>query len=253
MRLTSCGATHQGRHRPSNQDSYYANDDLNLYIVADGVESGPHGEVASKMAVDCLYEIISQINLDSDATPPFEHAKGIPVAARALKFAIREVNRRLYEKAHDDPALLGMGTTLSAIWIVDNKAYIAHVGDSRAYLIRKGQAQQLTRDHTSLATGDAEQVQTSEFLEQFSMGSEHELTRAMAINPDVEVQLAGGTPKPSDIFMLCTDGLYGELREFELQDAVAGQEPAMACSRLVQMANQRGGKDNMAVVVIKIG
>lgn len=252
MKIESAGLKHQGKKREHNEDSFLADDGLSLFAVADGVESEPYGEKASLMAVESLAEIIRGIDLGADATPPFDYAEGIPLPARAIKFAFREVNRKVHEASHSDPKLAGMSSTLTAVWFKDGRAYIGNVGDSRAYLIRRGQIQQLTRDHTSLAQGNAAQPVKIDFLEDFGSTSEHELTRAMGVNPDIDVQLAGGTPKSGDIFMLCTDGLYEDIRDFEMLDAVKAYRPEMAVKKLIDLANERGGKDNVAVVVARI-
>jgi protein phosphatase len=250
MKLIAAGQKHQGRFRPHNEDSVLLEPTLGLYAVADGVESEPSGEKASAMAVTLLKETIAAINLEADATPPFDYAEGIPLPARALKFSFREVNRQIFGAAAKDPQLLGMSTTLTAVWFRAGRAFIGNVGDSRAYLVRQGRIQQLTHDHTSLAQGN--KPAAIEFIENFSSTSEHELTRALGINPDLEVQLAGGTPKPGDYFMLCTDGLYGEVRQFELLDAIKAYPPEAAAKKLINLANERGGKDNIAVVVIQV-
>lgn len=251
MKLLSAGQRHQGRSRPHNEDSILVDPGLGLFAVADGVESEPAGEKASQMAVSLLRDTIAALKLDDDATPPFDYAEGIPLQARALKFSFREVNRKIYEAGSANTALQGMSTTLTAVWFNAGRAFIGNVGDSRAYLIRQGHIQQLTRDHTSLAQGGAKPA-AIEFIESFSSTSEHELTRAMGINPDTEVQLAGGSPRPGDYFMLCTDGLYGEIREFEIIDAIKSYPPDTAAKKLIGLANDRGGKDNVAVVVIQV-
>jgi len=246
------GITHQGRHREKNQDQFLVNRQLNLFAVADGVEDAPFGELASKMAVEELGKIISELDLSQDATPPFEDRPSLPLPARALKYALREVNRRLYHFAQENPKYQGMGTTLTAIWFTEGKAYIGHIGDSRAYLVRNTIAQQLTQDHTTIADRPTQQPDDLELYEEISHISEHELTRAVGINPDLMVQLAGGTPHPGDRFVLCTDGLYGMVRDFEIARTVIENPPQLACRKLVQLANQRGGVDNIAVVVIQI-
>ena len=252
MKLLASGLRHQGRSRPLNEDSILVEPGLGLFAVADGVESEPAGEKASALAVTALRETIGTLRLDADSTPPFEYAEGIPLPARALKFSFREVNRKIWDAGEKSPQWKGMSTTLTAIWFQAGRAFVGNVGDSRAYLIRQGHIQQLTHDHTSLSQGSAGKPEAVKFLESYSSTSEHELTRAMGINPDTEVQLAGVTPQLGDFFLLCTDGLYGEVRQFELVDAVKSSPPDLATKKLVALANDRGGKDNVAVVVIQV-
>jgi PPM family protein phosphatase len=252
IKLSVAGTRDQGLVRQMNQDNFLANRQINIYAVADGVESAPFGEVASKMAVEALDRVITEIKPDDDITPPFENAPGLPLQARALKYAIREVNRSLYQYAHDNPKYAGMGTTLTALWISQGRVFIGHVGDSRAYLIRKKIIQQLTSDHTSLSEKHPERPQDMELYEDVTHTSEHELSRAVGINRDVQIQLAGGAAYTGDYFVICTDGLYGQLRDFEISEIVVKNTPQLAARKLIQTANQRGGKDNIALVVIQI-
>lgn len=252
MLFQAYGDTHQGKVRAFNQDSYLLNRKLQIFAVADGVEGRPYGEVASRMAVAELEKIIQDLDVSADATPPEGEMKGMPLPARAIKYAFRETNRRLLEKMNRETKFRGMATTLSALWIKEDRVYIGHVGDSRIYLIRKNRAQQLTRDHTTLAEGQPDQPEDIERYEEVSLASEHELSRALGITPDIQVQLSGGTPQSGDIFLLCTDGLYGQMREFEIVDAIAGKGPELACKKLIQLANAKGGKDNVALVVVMV-
>lgn len=252
MKPLTAGFKHQGRYRPHNEDNFLILDEAGLYAVADGVESEPAGEVASSLCVTLLGDIIKDLNLEADATPPFEYAEGLPLPVRALKFAFREINRKIYEQGQSDPKFKGMASTLTVIWLHGGRVYIGNVGDSRAYLLRGGHIQQLTHDHTPLAQGSSAHPVRIDFAEDFSSTSGHELTRAMGLNPDLEVQLAGGTPKPGDVFLLCTDGLYQDVRDFEILDAVKAFPPDHAARKLITLANQRGGKDNIAVVVVQI-
>jgi protein phosphatase len=252
MRWQAAGDSHQGKLRAMNQDSFILNRSLQLYAVADGVEGRPYGEVASRMAVTELEKVLKDMDVSADATPPEGDRKGMPLPARAIKYAFRETNRRMLERMRQETKLKGMASTLSAVWVVDDRVYIGHVGDSRVYLVRKGRAQQLTRDHTTLAESEPGRAQDIELYEDIGSTSEHELSRALCITPDVQVQLSGGTPQSDDVFLLCTDGLYSQLRNFEILDALSGQTAPFACKNLIKLANQRGGIDNVAVIVIKI-
>lgn len=252
MRFQAFGDSHQGKVRSFNQDSYLLNRTLQLFAVADGVEGRPYGEVASRMAVAELEKIINDIDVSADATPPEGEIKGMPLPARAIKYAMRETNRRLLEKAGQESKLAGMASTLSALWIKDDRVYIGHVGDSRIYLIRRNRAQQLTRDHTTLAEAQPSKTEDIELYEEISPTLEHELSRALGIIPDVQVQLSGGTPQPGDTFLLCTDGLYSQMREFEMVEALTGKGPDLACKKLIQLANAKGGKDNVALVIVQV-
>jgi len=253
IKLTAAGISDQGLVRQMNQDNFLANRQINIFAVADGVESAPYGEVASKMAVETLEKVIQELKVDDDVTPPFDNVPGLPLPARALKYAFREVNRTLYKFSKENGKYAGMGTTLSALWLNQDRVFIGHVGDSRVYLIRKKIIQQLTSDHTSLSEKHPDRPpQDMELYEDVTHASEHELSRAVGINPDVQIQLAGGAAYGGDHFVICTDGLYGQLRDFEISEIVVKNPPQLAVRKLIQAANQRGGKDNIALVVIQV-
>ncbi len=250
--VTVAGLSHPGRKRQSNQDFFLINRSLNLFAVSDGVEGGPYGEVASRMAGEKLEALLKDFDLSADATPPSADRPGMPFPVRALKYAFREVNRQLFVYTQENPKFKGMGTTLTALWFFEGRAYVGHVGDSRGYLIRDKVAKQLTMDHTSISESPMKQMQDIKLYEEISHTSEHELTRAMGINPDVQVQLAGGAPRPGDHFLLCTDGLYGQVQDWEIAKAASAEPPQLACRKLIQLANSRGGSDNIAVVIIQV-
>jgi len=250
--INAAGQSDQGKVRTLNQDCFLVNHQLALYAVADGIEAAKYSEVASRTAVEWLEKMLKDLNLSQDATPPFDDNPGLPLEVRSLKYAFREVNRQIYQMSRDNPKYRGFGTTLTAVWIREGKAFIGHIGDSRAYLIRKSIIQQLTSDHTTLAEKIPDRPRDIELYQEDDNISEHELSRAVGINPDVQVQLGSGALAPGDRFVLCTDGLYGQLRNFEIAQAALHNNPAAACMKLIQMANQRGGQDNIAVVVIAI-
>jgi len=250
--VNAAGQSDQGKVRTLNQDYFLVNHQLHLYAVADGVESVKYSEVASKMAVELLEKMVKDLNLNTDATPPFEDFPGLPLEVRSLKYAMREVNRQIYKLGRENPKYRGFGTTLTAVWIREGRAYIGHIGDSRGYLIRKSLVQQLTSDHTTLAEKIPDRPRDIELYQEENNISEHELSRALGVNPDVQVQLGSGALASGDRFVLCTDGLYSQLRNFEIAQAALQNKPPAACMKLIQLANQRGGKDNIAVVVVEI-
>ena len=250
--VNAAGMTDQGRIRRMNMDCFLVNRTLNLYAVADGIESAPYSEMASRMAVEQLEKMIKELDFSNDATPPFDDHPGLPLQARALKYAFREVNRVVHQFSQTDRKYNGMGTTLTAIWIDQGRVYGSHVGDSRAYLIRRDMPQHLTSDHTSLSDRSPDRARDIEQYEEIMHTSEHELSRAIGINPDVQVQLAGGASAVGDHFVLCTDGLYGQLRDFEIVEIATKNTPQLACRKLIHAANQAGGKDNVAVVVVSL-
>ena len=224
-----------GRVREGNEDAFgcFQPSDTRglrvkgrLFVLADGMGGEAAGEVASQTAVE--------VTRNTYFTDPFRD----PV--RALEKSLMLANEAIHRQASQNPELKRMGTTCTALVLRDQRAYVAHVGDSRAYLIRDGAIVRLTRDHSMAEKGRA-----------FA----HILTRALGVEPAVEVDLLDAPLglQARDIFLLCSDGLWGQVEDQELL-AIAGAEPDPedACRRLVNLANQRGGPDNITVVIVRV-
>lgn len=220
-----------GRVRRVNEDAYCALP--GLFAVADGMGGHRAGEVASSLAVDVL------------TSHPF--ARKTPEEVQAV---IQDANRRIYEDAVRQPKYAGMGTTITVALIDGDRLVIGHVGDSRAYLVRQGYLRQLTADHSVVG----ELLRNGGLTQAEAVTHPHRnlLTRALGTSPEVLVdvvteQLAGG-----DILILCTDGLTNLVDDDELIEIVTGHnDPDDAVDRLVALANDRGGIDNVTVVVIR--
>lgn len=233
-----------GRKRENNEDAFLylelegkMGSAAYLMAVADGMGGHRGGEVASCRAVEILGEFI--------ASNPMED---IP---QLLKRAITEANRSIYEMSNKSSELRSMGTTCTAMLWTKGKSYIAHVGDSRAYLVRKSKVRGLTKDHTI-----AERMVESGIItpEEAKLCPERSmLVRAVGPNSEVEVDLIPPiVTNPGDAFVLCSDGLTEFVREDELGDIVTLYPPDEACRILVSIANERGGMDNITVQVAKI-
>jgi serine/threonine protein phosphatase PrpC len=223
-----------GRVREGNEDSYMV--DEPLYAVADGMGGHQGGEVASKLAL----EILGRLTLeDSGDTAP------------NLADAVREANRAVLDKASTDPGLHGMGTTLTALVAGGNRVFLAHVGDSRAYLLRDGRMEQLTEDHTvveGLVQEGRLTRQEAEIHPQRSI-----LTRALGVDGDVEVDERSQEVREGDRILLCSDGLTGMVPEQEIERVLAElEDPQRAADVLVDAANDAGGQDNITAVVLDV-
>jgi len=227
--------TDVGRVRERNEDAAFAGD--HVFAVADGLGGHRAGEVASDLALGSVRAL--------DQAEPRTAAKGVAEA-------VRKGNRAVHDRAETDDSLRGMGTTMTAVVISGNTAFIAHVGDSRCYLIRSGQITQLSRDHTLVARMVSEGRLTPEQAEAHPQRSV--LTRALGADKDVDVDESRVTLIDGDRLLLCSDGLTGMLSDEEIRDfATSGSDLDEICRRLVDAANERGGQDNITVVVIDIG
>lgn len=223
-----------GRVREGNEDSYLVHEPL--FVVADGMGGHLAGDVASSTAVDV---ILSKSDTASASDP------------QTLADLIRSANAAIWEKATNDPTLRGMGTTCTLVLLNENRAHIAHVGDSRAYLLRDGNLQQLTEDHTLVARMVKEgrlQPEEAEHHPQRSI-----ITRALGVDADVEVDLDSLELRPGDRLLLCSDGLSGMIDHGSIESALQDQrDPQAAAEELVRRANAAGGEDNITVVIVDV-
>ena len=235
--LRSGSATHVGQVRSNNQDSFLVLADADLYGVADGMGGHNGGEVASAMAVENLQEHAGAATLEN------------------LKQAARIGNRAIFEKAGAEPELHGMGTTLCAVRVVpgpegDEIAWI-NVGDSRVYLFRDDNLIQLSRDHSLVEdllrdgqlTEDEAKVHPKRNI----------ITRALGIDVDVDVDGSTVIPFNGDRFLLCSDGLFGEVSADQISSVLRRlSDPTEAAEELVRLANEAGGRDNITVVIVEV-
>jgi serine/threonine protein phosphatase PrpC len=247
--LRSSARTDIGRKRKHNEDSYLADDELGLYIVADGMGGHSAGEVASAQAVQSIREhlVEGKALLEGFARTPTVEAR--EQVAQLLERAILKASADIYALAGADPSKRGMGTTVVALLVAGKKAVVGHVGDSRAYLYRNGRAHQLTEDHTFLQ----EQIKRGLISREQAAAGENRnvITRAVGIQPQVAVDTLVADILPGDLFVLCSDGLHGYLADEEVSQ-VLGKDRARLAELLVDLALARGGKDNVTVVCLSV-
>jgi PPM family protein phosphatase len=240
MRLSSFAGSDVGRARSGNEDSYFCG--RAVFAVADGLGGHQGGEVASAAAVAPLAALDGR-----ELATPAE-------AAEALAAAIQEANSAILERAAGDPSLWGMGTTMTAAAITaDGHLQLAHVGDSRAYLLRDGALEQLTTDHTVVA----ELVRRGRLTPELAAVHPERsiLTRAVGLDPRVPVD----TPDPLDLrpgdqYLLCSDGLTEAVPDATTAELLSTNEDGeAACRSLIDAANEAGGPDNITVVLVRVG
>jgi protein phosphatase len=223
-----------GRQRQGNEDNYYVR--APLFVVADGMGGAQAGEVASELAVK-----------------EFEH--GLPdgqAPADALVGLIRAANARIHEEARADADRAGMGTTLTAAYLADDTVIVAHVGDSRCYLLRDGDLIRLTRDHSLVGELVARGKLTEAQAEAHPQRSV--ITRALGANAEVEVDVEAFPARGGDLFLVCSDGLTGMVHEPELKPLVdrAGEPLEKIGRDLIAAANEAGGRDNITVILFRL-
>jgi serine/threonine protein phosphatase PrpC len=252
MGATCRTATDVGRRRDHNEDAYLVDEALQLYIVADGMGGHACGEVASGLAVQAFQDFVHE---RCDVVWGFrDGSPSIPcwMVRRLLEDALHAACREVWRKAQETPEMRGMGTTLVALLVAGERGFIAHVGDSRAYLVREGQSVQLTRDHSVLN----ELLRRGEITEASAnstyAGFKHALSRAVGVCEDVEVDTTDFEILPGDVFLLASDGLTGYVKGEELPPLVDTLPHDALPGALVATANDRGGEDNITAVVVRV-
>ena len=238
MNLRAAARTHVGLRRHANEDCYALSHEIGLFLVADGTGGHTAGQVASQVAAEAAVLAMETL-VGTGAT-----------LTDKLRYSVAAANREILAAVQTKPELAGMGTTLVALLAGENRIALAHVGDSRAYLIRGGRIRQLTDDHSLVA----ELVRRQEITETAARGHPHRhvLTRALGVRRAVDPDLAELTPAVQDSFVLCSDGLTGHVHDSEIADVVAEESDLeVVCNNLVNLANSRGGEDNITVIVVR--
>ena len=246
--------TDVGRVREHNEDNFLVDKKLELFIVADGMGGHAAGEVASAIAVRTVHEEIkaNKERIDAYIASAKEgtHGKRGEILS-LLEHAVQRACARIHEEAELDTNKRGMGTTLSTLLVVGHQAFIAHVGDSRIYMERAGRIQQVTEDHTVfnelIKRGKLSRAQIEK------VAHKNAITRAVGVYERVDVDTLVIEILPSDVFLLASDGLTGYLESVEDLRAPLSMEGDEGVGALIELANSRGGKDNITCVVVKIG
>jgi serine/threonine protein phosphatase PrpC len=244
LRLEAIGLTDVGQKREHNEDAFAVHPDRGLLVLADGMGGHNGGDVASKMAIAALVETFAGSTWSPDVRiSPLD-------AAHGLRAAIARANARIFTAAQQDAALNGMGTTIVAALTYSGRTVVAHVGDSRAYLLRGRTLRQLTEDHTVVNACRGKSM-TDELREEYER-YKHCLTRAVGVSEDVDADIRSFQPQPGDTLLLCSDGLTGVVSDDEIT-AVLRVAPSLdtAAELLIEAANGYGGPDNVTAIVAR--
>lgn len=248
-RRRGSGLSDVGRKRKSNQDAFLVDDDLGLYVVADGMGGHAAGEVASQEAVEAVYGMVKRGLRDLRPLQDPLSEEDARAACRLVEAAVQGATYMVYSLAELDRRKSGMGTTISALVICGDYAVVGQVGDSRVYRVSDGKAEQLTEDHTLIAW----QLKQGLITPQEAVVSPHRnvITRAVGSRDYVEVDTRIVGLAKGDRFLLCSDGLHGYLKVDDLSDIIAlgGLE---AVQKFIDLANQRGGRDNITAVLVEL-
>ena len=248
-RYRSAARTDVGMKREHNEDSYLVNEDLGLYVVCDGMGGHAGGETASRLAVQTIEREMMSARLRKD--DPFSSTAALPETplAAALREAVEGACAAVFRTSRANPELAGMGTTCISLLINDAKAIVGHVGDSRAYLVRDGEVHQLSDDHSLVN----EQVRAGLLSADEAKHSrlKNIITRSVGFEEDVLVDVLGVETLPGDRFLLCSDGLANLVENDEIRDYLIQNDLDEVPRKLIQLANERGGDDNITVVAVQ--
>jgi protein phosphatase len=240
-----------GRARGNNEDSFAVAAELKLFVLSDGMGGLAAGEAASRLTTETVVN-----NCRAAASNPSlpligEYLAELSKSSNRLASAIRTANRDVYAAAQKDKKKRGMGATVVAVWIVDSqRASVAHVGDSRIYRLRGEDFAQITEDHSFVADQVRRGMMTQQEAAQSNMQSV--LLRALGVEPEVQVDITEKDLMEGDTFLLCSDGLTRELSDAQISATLAEAENSQeAADRLIDLANQAGGGDNITAVVVR--
>jgi len=251
MKIVSEAQSDIGRKRKGNEDAHSVDREHMLFVVADGMGGHAAGEVASRVAVDAINEFVALTAGNDEITWPFGLDETISYDGNRLKTAIRHANRRVLEATHERADLEGMATTVAAVLVDRDVANLAHVGDSRIYLWSSGTLTQLTSDHSWVN----EQIQTGVISPEQARSHplRNVVTRALGGRADLLVDVQSRRVQDGDVLLLCSDGLTTMIADEDIARILAESEGDVtrAASALVDEANERGGEDNITVVLLK--
>ena len=245
--------TDAGLRRTSNEDSHISRPEIGLFIVADGMGGHVAGEVASRVAVESIAAFIEETaGADKNRTWPFPFDPTLSIEANRLKAAFRLANRRIAATIADSEDLRGMATTASAILHGPTHSCVAHIGDSRVYVLRGDSLRQLTDDHSWVE----EQVRAGTLTP--AAARQHPwrnvVTRALSGGEDPDVDVVEIEPQPGERYLLCSDGLFGVVGDEQIATIVSDRSASLdeICARLIDAANEAGGPDNITAMILQV-
>lgn len=235
--------------RARNEDSFFRDDSLQLYIVADGMGGHKGGDIASRMSVEEIVRIVKEWRPeDADDITGIDGTR--PEIEMKLLLALKRANVKIWQAAEVNPEHRGMGTTSTAAMVKNGEITFAHVGDSRAYIIRDNEIRQITEDHSwvneQVKAGfiSSEEARTHRF--------KNLITRSLGNEPSVKIDVLRLSLKIGDGYFMCSDGLSNMIMDEEIRDVLIQENPQDALKQLVAVANKRGGHDNITAVYIGV-
>ena len=252
MRVSAYGFSDVGLQRDHNEDSFAVEPELDLFLVADGMGGHQAGDVASRLATEMIVKFFRSTS-GEELTWPFDFDPQLSEDENRLSSGVKLANRQIVELGNRRPELHGMGTTVVAALFSAprGKMYVAHVGDSRAYRVRAGEIDQLTRDHSFMNEYLDANPDTSE--ERRNDLPKNVITRALGMQENIPVDLAEFDVELGDVFLLCSDGLSGMVDDEDVCAVIQSTSDIhAACHRLINLANAHGGEDNVTALLLRV-
>ena len=242
MNIAAFGLTDVGKRRETNEDDFLLEPGRGVYAVADGMGGHAAGEIASRLAIETLQEVLQRNDTAAERM-------SVEDAAEWLRGAVVEANRRICDSIRLHEERRGMGTTVVALVHSGEDAVVGHVGDSRLYLLRGGELVRMTSDHSWVNEQVKLGLMNDDTAQRHPM--RNIVTRALGSRPDVLVDLTSMRVEPGDVFLLCSDGLNTMLADEQIHALLLAHrhDPEAACRALVVETNRHGGEDNVTVVV----
>ncbi|MFQ5608569.1 MAG: Stp1/IreP family PP2C-type Ser/Thr phosphatase [Candidatus Zixiibacteriota bacterium] len=252
LKLSYYGRTDQGLVRPANEDNLLMLPERNLFVVCDGMGGHSAGEVASRTAVGAISATFNFDGSELADDPLLNLEEDLPQQADLLVKSIRLANRRIHSRGNVDPNLNGMGTTVVGTAFSNKLVSITHVGDSRVYLFRNRALTPLTSDHSWVAEVQAAGSVSEETAS--TLVNKNIITRALGVKETVEIDVRLEEIQSGDLYVLCSDGLCGYSTDTEIERVIYNckGDPRKSVDNLIQLANDRGGSDNVTVICIKV-
>jgi protein phosphatase len=245
------GTSDVGKKRQRNEDSFVVKPDINLYLVADGMGGHNAGDVASSTAARAIESFLQRSHEERELTWPFGIDPQVSFDANRLRTALKLANHKIWQLADSNQEYTGMGTTVVAVLVTGDIASVANVGDSRAYLFRKGELKTLTKDDVWLNETWVRKAFTEDQLQRIPL--KNVLSKAIGSKEDIDFPITELTLEDGDIILLCSDGLHGLVPIEQLQTVVSEKSndlPALGAA-LIRLANEQGGRDNITAVLLK--
>lgn len=249
--LEAYGQTDVGRRRKLNEDSFLVDTETNLYAVCDGMGGHNAGEVASKMSIETIESFIQKSHREKEITWPYGLDVNLSYDGNRLKTALQLANKRVFKAADNREDYTGMGTTAVAALITEGAMTLGSAGDSRCYLVRDGKLTQLTRDDSWVTSAWAEGILSSEEIERHPL--RNVITKAIGAKEAIEIEVSEHKLQNGDIAFLCSDGLHAMITNEQILKVITPFPATLqeAAQKLIDAANEAGGKDNVSVVIFR--